>query len=56
MIAPPVNAARLKAMLEHAGAHVEHHTLPGGHELSQGDVNLAREWLQAQEPAISAAS
>jgi phospholipase/carboxylesterase len=55
-IAPPVNAARLKAMLEHAGAHVEHRTLPGGHELSQGDVNLAREWLQAQEPAISAAS
>lgn len=55
-IAPPANAARLKAMLEHAWARVEHRTLPGGHELSQGDVDLAREWLQAQEPAISAAS
>jgi phospholipase/carboxylesterase len=54
-IAPPANAARLKAMLEQAGAHVEHRTLPGGQELSQGDVDLAREWLQAQEPAISAA-
>src|SRR3954470_19325084 len=55
-IAPPANAARLKAFLEHAGAHVHHHILPGGHELSQGDVNLAREWLQAQEPALKAAS
>src|SRR4051794_1983780 len=44
-IAPPANAARLKAMLEHVGAHVDHQILPGGHELSQRDVNLAREWL-----------
>ena len=55
-IAPPANAVRLKAMLEQAGAEVEHRTLPGGHELSQGDVNLAREWLQAQEAALLAAS
>jgi phospholipase/carboxylesterase len=55
-IAPPANAARLQAMLEQAGAEVEHRTLPGGHELSQGDVNLAREWLQAQEATLLAAS
>jgi phospholipase/carboxylesterase len=55
-IAPPANALRLKAMLEQAGAQVEHRTLPGGHELSQGDVNLAREWLHAQDAALLAAS
>jgi phospholipase/carboxylesterase len=55
-IAPPANALRLKAMLEQAGAEVEHRTLPGGHQLSQGDVNLAQEWLQAQEAALLAAS
>jgi phospholipase/carboxylesterase len=55
-IAPPANAARLKAMLEQAGAEVEHRTLPEGHELSQGDINLAREWLHAQEAALLAAS
>ena len=30
--------------------------LAGGHELSQGDVNLAREWLQAQDAALPVAS
>jgi tripartite-type tricarboxylate transporter receptor subunit TctC len=43
-------------MLEKAGAQVDHHFLSGGHELSQGDVNLAREWLQVQETALKAAS
>jgi phospholipase/carboxylesterase len=55
-IAPPANAARLKSLLERAGAYVDHRTLPGGHELSQGDVDLARQWLQAQEAALPAAS
>jgi hypothetical protein len=55
-IAPPANAARLKAMLEQAGAQVDHRILPGGHELSQDDVDLARAWLQAQEAALPAAS
>src|SRR4051812_33749361 len=55
-IAPPANAARLKALLGQAGAEVEHRTLPGGHELSQGDVNLAREWLHAQEATLLPAS
>jgi phospholipase/carboxylesterase len=55
-IAPPANAVRLKAMLEQSGAEVAHRTLPAGHELAQGDVNLAREWLLAQEAALLAAS
>ena len=55
-IAPLANAARLKAMLEQAGAQVDHRILPGGHELSQDDVDLARAWLQAQEAALPAAS
>jgi len=45
-IAPPAKAARLKAVLEGAGAHVDHRTLPVGHELSQADVSLARTWLE----------
>src|SRR5436190_14078398 len=55
-IAPPANGARLKAMLEEAGAEVAHRIVPGGHELSQADVTLARQWLQAQESALPAAS
>ena len=46
-IAPPANATRLKAMLEAAGAQVGHKVVPSGHELSQGDVTLAQQWLQA---------
>ena len=47
-IAPFSNAAHLKAMLEHAGAVVEHRTVPSGHELGQRDVAVAREWLDAR--------
>ena len=45
-IIPPAKAARLKAMLVEAGAEVDHRILPGGHQLSQADVNLARAWLE----------
>jgi phospholipase/carboxylesterase len=55
-IAPPANGARLKAMLEQAGAQVDHQIVPAGHELSQRDVDLAREWLQAQRATLTAAS
>jgi len=54
-IAPPANAARLKAMLERAGAKADHHVLASAHELSQADVTLARNWLQANEAALVAA-
>ena len=53
-IAAPANAARLEAMLERAGAQVDHHVLAGGHELSQADVALASRWLEANAPALSA--
>jgi phospholipase/carboxylesterase len=43
------NAARLASSLRAAGAAVEHHALPAGHELSQADVTLARDWLEKRE-------
>jgi phospholipase/carboxylesterase len=55
-IATPANATRLKALLEQAGAQVEHRILPTGHELSQNDVTVAREWLDNQQAALPAAS
>jgi phospholipase/carboxylesterase len=42
-------ATRLVASLRAADAAVEHQTLPAGHELSQTDVTLAREWLAKRE-------
>jgi phospholipase/carboxylesterase len=52
-IAPPGNAARLKNMLEQAGAEVDHHTLPSGHQLSQHDVDLASQWLLRQQGLLA---
>ena len=52
---PLANAARLKAMLEQTGAHVDHRIVAGGHEFSHEDVVLARDWLHAQETAFPAA-
>jgi predicted esterase len=41
-------------MLERAGARVDHEVMAGGHELSQADIALARQWLQANAAALSA--
>lgn len=49
-IITPAKAEQLATLLQAAGAKVEHHTLPTGHQLSQADVTLARKWL---EPAGS---
>jgi phospholipase/carboxylesterase len=44
-IIPADNAARLASSLVAAGANVQHHTLPGGHGLSQTDLQLLVNWL-----------
>lgn len=44
-IVPAGNSARLAALLLQAGANVSHRILPAGHQLSQADVTLAREWI-----------
>jgi phospholipase/carboxylesterase len=44
-IVPASNSARLAALLSQAGAGVTHKILPAGHQLSQADVTLARDWI-----------
>ncbi|TCU71358.1 phospholipase/carboxylesterase [Bradyrhizobium sp. R2.2-H] len=44
-IVPASNSARLAALLSEAGARVTHKVLPAGHQLSQADVSLARDWI-----------
>ena len=44
-IIPPANGERLAAMLAKAGADMTRRVLPVGHQLSQADITLAREWL-----------
>lgn len=43
-IVPAANSAKLAAILSEAGARVDHKMLPAGHQLSQADVTLARNW------------
>ncbi|MBR0876078.1 phospholipase/carboxylesterase [Bradyrhizobium japonicum] len=44
-IVPASNSAKLAALLSEAGACVDHRVLPAGHQLSQADVTLARNWI-----------
>ena len=44
-IVPANNSAHLAALLTQAGARVDHKILPAGHQLSQADVTLARDWI-----------
>jgi phospholipase/carboxylesterase len=44
-IVPPGNSAKLATLLSQAGASVTHRVLPAGHQLSQADVTLARDWI-----------
>jgi phospholipase/carboxylesterase len=44
-IVPASNSARLATLLSQAGASVTHKVLPAGHQLSQADVTLARDWI-----------
>ena len=45
-IIPASNAAELAGQLTHVGANVHHSVLPAGHELTQMDVTLAKEWMK----------
>lgn len=45
-IVPADNAAHLRALLESAGAAVEHRTLPIGHGLSEADVAITKAWIE----------
>ena len=40
-------ATQLADVLQRAGAIVTHRILPFGHELSQADISLAKQWLDA---------
>jgi phospholipase/carboxylesterase len=45
-IVPAASAERLAAQFRAAGAEVEHQILPGGHGLTQADVQRAKAWLK----------
>ncbi len=53
-IVPAANSARLDSQLSDADADVTHTTLPAGHQLSQADVALARDWLAGLPQAVAA--
>jgi phospholipase/carboxylesterase len=42
----------LATMLTGAGADVFRRVLPVGHQLSQADISLAREWLARADVAV----
>ncbi|MDQ0349577.1 alpha/beta hydrolase [Ancylobacter vacuolatus] len=46
-IVPEENAGRLASQLRASGADLDHRTLPAGHGLSQADLPLARQWIEA---------
>ncbi len=55
-IIPASNAQQLAVALAKSGADVQHRTLPIGHQLSQADVTVAKEWLRKAEFAKDAAA
>ena len=53
-IVPAANSARLASQLSDGGADVTQTRLPAGHQLSQADVALARDWLAGLPEAVAA--
>ena len=47
-IAPPVQAEQLAGLLSRAGADVTLHWEPGGHAVTRGEIEAARDWLAAR--------
>jgi phospholipase/carboxylesterase len=54
-IIPPDNSARLASMLTIARADVQLRNLRASHQLSQADLTVAREWLQANASTLMTA-
>ncbi len=50
-IVPIADAERLAALLRRAGASVTHHWEASAHNLTQGDLDVAREWLAQRSVA-----
>jgi phospholipase/carboxylesterase len=46
-IIPASNSTKLAALLSDAGADVQNPVLPAGHQLSQADLTIGREWITA---------
>ncbi|EKS35938.1 alpha/beta hydrolase [Afipia clevelandensis] len=46
-IIPSSNSAQLAGLLAKAGANVQHPVLPTGHQLTQTDLTMSREWIKA---------
>lgn len=46
-IIPASNSAQLAGLLAKAGANVQHPVLPTGHQLTQTDLTMSREWIKA---------
>lgn len=58
-IVDAASAGRLATHLSHCGARVEATTLPVGHQLSQADVSMARNWIASaarHQPATTYSS
>jgi predicted esterase len=49
-LAPPAGAELLTGLLTAAGARVEVHQEPTGHELTMGDIHYAAAWLEREFP------
>jgi phospholipase/carboxylesterase len=52
-IIPSENGEALAAMLSSAGAEVDRRVVPVGHELSQADLSLARQWMTSREAPVA---
>jgi phospholipase/carboxylesterase len=48
-IVAPENAARLASILRELGATVDHRILPAGHNLTEEDVTVTRDWLDRRQ-------
>jgi phospholipase/carboxylesterase len=46
LIVPPANRERLAVLLQRSGAHATLHWSNAGHNLTNGDLDAARKWLE----------